>query len=90
MIATFVKDTSAALDYTVDWRKWLYESDSIESVQWTVPDGLIQENTSNDSTKCTIWLSGGTAGSDYRVRCRITTALGRVDARSFLVRVVER
>lgn len=36
------------------------------------------------------WISGGTAGTTYRVTCRIVTAGGRTDDRSIFIKVKER
>lgn len=86
-MTVFYKDPDASLDYRVDWEDWL-NSDTISSVAWTVGSGLTQGTTTNTTLVATIWLSGGTAGTDYEVTCRITTASGRVNDRTFVVRVV--
>lgn len=61
---------------------------TIVSATWTVPTG-ITKNSSNQNavtihgvnyvvnTVTTIWLSGGTAGADYDLTCRITTSDAR-------------
>lgn len=85
---SFSKDPDAKLDYTVDWTKWL-AGDTISKSEWIVPDGLNGEDDSNTSTTATIWLSGGTAGHEYTVTNRITTAAGRVNDRSFKILVIE-
>jgi len=38
----------------------------------------------------TVWLSGGTAGINYKVACLITTAAGRTDERTIWIKVVDR
>lgn len=90
-LKTFTKDPSATLDYTLDWYAdgWL-GTDTISAVTWVVPSGLTQASSSNTTTTATIWLSGGTVGTDYEVTCRITTAGGRVDDRTLRLQVRNR
>lgn len=96
-MAAYLHDPEAILDYTVDWAAWL-GTDTIASVTWTLPTipeggvGIVKESQANTTTTATIWISAqaGTAGSVYTVECKITTAGGRTDERSFTVRVVER
>ena len=87
----FAKDPQAVLDYTIDWTKWLDEvSDTIATSTWTVPTGLTKVTESNTSKLATVWLSGGTVGTNYTVTNRITTAGGRTDDRSITTRGRER
>ena len=90
MASTFTKDPDANLDYSVDWSDWLVTGDNIASTLWTVPAGLTKGAESEADGICTIYLSGGTAGSDYEVACRITTAAGRIDERTITVMVRQR
>jgi hypothetical protein len=86
------KDPNAALDYTIDWSDWL-GADTIAASTWTVATpagGLVSATPAITPTTARTWLSGGTAGQVVRVTNRITTALGRIDDRSFNVRLVER
>lgn len=96
------KDPQAVLDYSVCWKDWL-AGDSIASVVWTVAAGLTKASEAVNSgavtidgvshpanTVATAWLSGGTAGALYDVACRVTTAGGRTDERTFRVKVVQR
>lgn len=85
------KDPQATLDYTLDWTigGWL-GTDTIASVLWTVPSGITQAAASNTTTSATIWLSGGTLLASYTITCRITTAAGRTDERSFRVIIKDR
>lgn len=59
--------------------------DAITSVAWDVPAGLTSVSTANTDWTATVTISGGTAGTTYIVRCRITTDAGLVDDRSFRV-----
>lgn len=90
------KDTSAELTYTVDWSSWLPTGATITTATWTVenPTGdavpLVNEATSNTTTRASIVLSGGTAGYVYKVYNTITTSSGSIDRRFFRVKVKER
>ena len=85
----FKKDPSAILDYSIDWSLWL-DGDTIQSSSWTVPQGLTKASETNDPTTATVWLSGGTVDQTYTVTNRITTANGRTDERSILIKVEDR
>ena len=89
MTDLFIKSPAALLDYQIDWSSWL-GTDTITSSEWSAPDALTVESSTNSTTAATIWLSGGTAGHDYLVSNTITTAGGRTDKRSFKLSVVER
>lgn len=74
---------------------------TIATVTWTVPTGLtkVSDNTNAvtihgvsyaANTVCTIWLSGGTAGTVYQVACRITSSDdGRTLDKTVYLRVEE-
>lgn len=85
------KDDDADLDYTSDWTNWLIGADTIIAAAWTIPPDLISSNPNTFNTvTATCWLKGGTIGTTYTVSCKITTANGRVDERSFRVKIKER
>ena len=94
----FYKDPDAVLDYSFDWSDWLDDgvseaisSHTIEIVsdEETSPD-LTKDSDSESSGVVTVWLSGGTAGVSYSVRCEIETDASRTDERTMLVKVQER
>ena len=89
MTTKFIKDPDAVLDFTVDWSDWL-DSDTIASVTWVVPTGITKDSDTKTTTTATIWLSGGTVGTNYSIVCRITTAGGRTDDRTFVVKCKDR
>lgn len=73
---------------------------TISSATWTVPSGLTKDSSNQAAvtirgvnyainTVTTIWLSGGTAGVDYEVHCRIVTSDARTLDRTVRVRVAE-
>ena len=90
------KDPNAVLDYKVDWTEWLVDGDTITADEWFLdgglfdPDDLDIENHTHDDTSATAWISGGTAGEEYDVTCRIATAHGRIDDRTFTLVVEDR
>jgi len=86
-----IKDPSALLDYVVDWAPWLTGSgaDTLASVTWTAT-GLTVDHSSFTTTDATIWISGGVVGALYAVTCHVVTAAGRIDERSFHMRIREK
>jgi hypothetical protein len=88
----YIKDPSAKLDYQVDWSSWLAASETISTSTWVVQSGITQTtpSPSNTTTTATIWLSGGTAGTEYTITNHIVTNQGREDERSFVVNVQDR
>ena len=89
MTTVFTKDPEAVLDYSFDWEDWL-GSDTIDSVTWTLQSGITLDDDTNTTTMATATISGGTAGSTYKVECKIETTAGLIDERSFYIKVVER
>lgn len=85
-MSRFNKDPDARLDYMVDWTSWLSE-DTIANSEWIVPSGLVYEADANTDTTATVWLSGGDLGSSYDVVNRITTAAGRIDDRTIIIKI---
>jgi hypothetical protein len=92
------KAPSDVLDYVVDLSNagandgsatdagWL-QGDTIASVTWTVPTGIVKNSQSTTTTKATIWLSSGAAGTDYLITGSFVTAAARTHAVSLLVKV---
>lgn len=79
------KDPDATLDYSWDWSDWLTDDETITTASVTVPDGLTLGVVSQLSGVVTAWISGGTAGTEYEVVCRITTNEARIDDRTILL-----
>ena len=86
----FLKDPDATLDYVFDWTDWLADGETIASHDIDTPTGITNEQDSELNGLITVWLSGGTAGSEYVVGCEITTSVGRVDERSIRLKVEDR
>lgn len=85
-----VKDNNATLDYQWDWSAWLQAGETITMATITVQTGIVKDSQSNTSSTVTVWLSGGTVGTTYKVDGRITTSLGRIDERYFTISVMDR
>lgn len=87
MSQQFIKDPQAVLDYQCNWADWLPTGDTITASSWAVDSGITADSHSNTTTTATVWLSGGTDGQSYRVTNHITTAQGRTDDRTIVVKV---
>jgi len=93
-----LKDPSAVLDYVFDWTEWLATGETIavdsetgeKLITITADTGITVDSSTEDTGKVTVWLSGGTAGINYKVACLITTTEGRTDERTIWIKVVER
>ena len=102
MFEEYTKDPDAVLDYVFDWAPltngtagatdWLAASETIVSTVITPETGITEDSNSitDSSTTVTVWLSGGTAGTDYNVACAIVTSDGREDERTITIVVRER
>ena len=88
-LGTAFKDPDAVLPYRIDWLAWL-AGDGIATSVWVVPAGLTKTGEAIEGAQAAITLSGGIPGESYRVTNRLTANDGRIDDRSFVVRVVER
>ena len=80
-------DPDEVLDYVRDWAPLLLDGDTISSSTWVVPDGLTKGSDSHTATTATVWLSGGTAGTDYAVVNRIVTAGGRTHKKTLTFKI---
>ena len=85
-----LKDPSAVLDYAFDWTEWLATGETIANYTITADTGITVDSSTEDAGKVTVWLSGGTAGINYKVACLITTAAGRTDERTIWIKVTDR
>lgn len=86
----FRKDPDAVLDYKFDWSSYLETSETISSATITADTGITvdSDDITDDSTSVTVWLSGGTVGTEYKVACEVVTSLSRTDERSIYVRIM--
>ena len=94
VVAKFLKDKDAVLDYQLDWTAYLADGDTIDTAEWAVvgtdPDLTVDLDIAT-ATATTVWLSGGIATeSPYVVTCHIETVQGRADDRSIQIKIGER
>ena len=89
-MSMFVKDPDAVLDYMFDWSAWLDGAEAISSYEIDEDTGITVDSDSEAAGVVTVWLSGGTAGVTYAVRCEIVTDAGRTDERTMTIKVQER
>ena len=101
MADTFIKDPDATLDYKFDWRAltngtgdsdWLAAGETISSHTIDADSGVTVDSSSqtDTNTSVTVWLSGGTADTDYAVRCEVVTSDSRTDERTMTIQCRER
>lgn len=80
-LGKFVKSPDEIKRYSVEYVDWLDAGEYIQSTSVTVsPAGPIvdvQATTAND-TDLSFFVTGGTVGTSYRLKTRITTTNGQV------------
>lgn len=98
---TYRKHSAAKKDYYFDWRAltngrsdeatsdWLEEGETIASKTVVAEEGIIFEDDEliDDASAIRLWVSGGTAGRNYRITATVTTSIGRVDVQRMTFRV---
>ena len=104
-MAIIFKDPDSKLDFHVDWTDWVEPGDFLTGSAWVVPAGLVEELPAPSMyvgpetdvagmvrtvQRTTIWLSGGSAGQEYQVVNRISTAHGRIADRTINIRMREK
>ena len=83
------KDPGAKLDYDLALGAG-FENDTIASVTWIVPDGVVDEGQDTpDTHTARIWISGGTLGVEYPITGRLTTVGGRILDRTIYLQIAE-
>lgn len=89
-----LKDPEALLDYAVDWGAQYLAGDALADSSWSVspdePGGATIAGSHFDLLISTVQVAGGIAGRIYRITNHVTTASGREDSRSIMLRVEKR
>lgn len=86
----FTKDPSARLDYAFDWSTWLGAGETISTYTVTKTGDVAIATDSQAAGIVTAWLTGGTAGTQARLTCHITTSANRQDDRSITIDIRDR
>jgi hypothetical protein len=81
LIAIYVHDPEAVLDYYVDWAPWL-AGDTITDSDWTSTGTVTLSDPAVLGGVTQIWVSGGVAGETVDLVNHIVTAEGREDERT--------
>lgn len=84
----YTKDPDAVLDYSYDWTAWL-GTDTISALS-VIGSGVVIDESSHADGVATAWVSGGTLNAKATVTFRVTTAAGRVDDRSIVLKIKDR
>lgn len=86
-----IKDPDAVLDYPINFNDWLTAiSDTYASHAVTTSGTLVCDSSACIAGIITVWLSGGTLGETETFTVRITTAGGRIDDRTYYLKISER
>ncbi len=89
-MSIFSKDPDAVLDYSFDWSDWLGVAETISTKTIDADTGITVDSSSESAGVVSVWLSGGTVGTTYAVRCEIVTNELRTDERTIFLKVKER
>lgn len=91
---TIPKDPDADLPYDFDWSAWLGDDATIADHDVAAATGITKVSSEiiENDTKVRVRLTGGTAGTVYSLRCRVTTdeTPPRIDDRTVNIRVKQR
>lgn len=86
-----VKDPDATLRHAVDWTSWLVDGETITAQQvFALGDDLAIDQVTHSAGVVSYRISGGVAGYEYDVTCRVTTSQGRIDDRTVRYVVADR
>lgn len=88
---TGIKDPQAVLDFPISFAAWLADiSDTYASHTVTVTGGLVCDSSTQAAGVVVPILSGGTLGETATFKIRIVTTGGRIDERTFYLKIKER
>jgi hypothetical protein len=84
------KQPGEVLDYDFDFTDSLAEGDTVSTATVTVsPSGLTLSTKTVSSPTVKQWVSGGTAGTRYRLTCAAVTSGGRTHEEEMVIPVAE-
>ena len=79
---------TAVANFTQDWSGWL-GSDTISVSSWTVDSALTVDSHTKTTTLTNAYISGGVAGTTYKVENEMTSASGLKSTQIWFLRVQE-
>lgn len=89
MLEQFCKDVQDALDYTVDFYRFLNEGETLQDVTVEIaPNTMTASRVEFDDRKVKVWLMGGVHRQVYVVKINITTTKNRRKAFQYRVRTL--
>jgi hypothetical protein len=78
-LGTVTQQPTERLSYTIDYAEALTDGDNVQTAFAVVsPAGLTVDNVSPIDPRVRFWVTGGTAGTTYKVTITTDTADGRV------------
>jgi hypothetical protein len=93
-MATYLKDSGATLDYTIDWGAGYLGTATLTASSWTVlpvePNGIIIVSEMQTATRTSVTVNGGVPGHLYVIGNQVVMSDGKADERSITIRVEQR
>lgn len=90
IIGVVIQQPSDNLDYDIDVSNLIEGGDTLDTVSCTVsPAGLAAVPFKIDDSTSKVWVSGGTAGVEYKIEVTHTTGNGRIREDELVVKVEE-
>lgn len=91
ILGVVIQQPSDTLDYDIDVTELLGdEGDILSSVSSTVsPPGLVVVPVKISDTKSKLWVSGGTAGIEYKAEITHVTSSGRIKQDEVIFQIEE-
>lgn len=92
-MSVFPKDPQSEVDFSLDWTDWLTSGELITGALWSIAPSDLASPTLGAAQSVgavqSIFVSGGEAGSRYRLACQVETDAGRTADRSLTLRIME-
>lgn len=91
MPQSFIKGSTAIMDYSADWDDgYLTTGEKLSTSSWSffppsTSFSLTTQSFSTATSIATVWCSGGVHGDTFYVRNRVVTTGGRTDLRTLKI-----
>lgn len=87
VLGKYIKQPAETESYTIDYSYDLTDGDGVVAATVTATDGItvISHDVNLDSVR--VWLTGGEAGTKYKIEVTATTGDGRVLQDEFFVTI---